>query len=491
MIVREKLSMRILDRLNIGVMMLRWSYSLLLVLLCSVGLRAAERPNVLFILTDDQAPWALGLSGHPHASTPHLDSLFQSGAYLRNSFVVTPVCSPSRVSTISSRYGSEMGIRDWINPRKEPNLGLATGTPTWPAMLQKSGYQTALIGKWHLGVLDEQHPTQFGYDYFMGIREGGTSPFGPRLEVNGTFQKVNGLTTDILTDEAIRWLRLLDTKNGPFCLSLHYRAPHARWLPVREADWEPYADLDPTIPNPDYPSLDVEKVKRMTREYLASTSGVDRNVGRLLAELDLLKMSKDTIVIFTSDHGYSMGHNGIWHKGNGHWVLKMPPAAQKNIPRGQRPNMYDNSIRVPTAIRWNGTIAPGTVIDETVSNLDWFPTILAMADVPIEKTKVRGRNIVPLLKGKADDWDNDFFGEYSTLHQSQTHMRMYRTSRWKLVRDYLNEGRDEFYDLKNDPEESTNLIDAKSEEIQSAIRELDGKIRAKMKEIGDTILESE
>lgn len=447
-------------------------------------LHAAERPNILFILTDDQAPWALGLSGHPHAHTPHLDALFKSGAYLPNSFTVTPVCSPSRVSTLTSRYGAEAGISDWLNPRVEPENGLDSSIATWPRELQKSGYQTALVGKWHLGLLDEQHPTKFGYEFFMGLRGGGTSPFGPSLEVAGKEQKINGLTTDILTDEAIRWLRLYDSKGGPFAMSLHYRAPHARWLPVREEDWKPFSDLDPQLPHPDYPDLNVEKVKKMTREYLASVNGVDRNVGKLLEELELLKLSKNTIIIFSSDHGYQMGHNGIWHKGNGIWVLNNPPPATENVPKNQRPNMWDNSIRVPTAIRWPGVIKPDTVINETVSNLDWFPTILAMAKVKLPKsTLIRGRNLTPLLEGRDVDWNNDLYGEYSTKHQSQTDMRMYRTPKWKLIRDYKNPKRDEFYDLSNDPEETKNLIDTKDESTQNKIKELDRKLREKMTEL--------
>lgn len=446
--------------------------------------KAAERPNILFILTDDQAPWALGLSGHPHAHTPHLDKLFKSGAYLPNSFTVTPVCSPSRVSTLTSRYGTEAGISDWLNPRVEPENGLDPSIATWPRELMKNGYQTALVGKWHLGLLDEQHPTKFGYEFFMGLRGGGTTPFAPTLEVAGKEQKINGLTTDILTDEAIRWLRLYNAKEGPFALSLHYRAPHARWLPVRDEDWAPFDNLDPQLPHPDFPDLNVKKVKQMTREYLASVAGVDRNVGKLLEELERLKLAEDTIIIYSSDHGYQMGHNGIWHKGNGIWVLNTPPPATKNVPKNQRPNMWDNSIRVPTAIRWPGVIKPETVIEETVSNLDWFPTILAMAGVtPPKTTIIRGRNITPLLKGKEVEWNNDLYGEYSTKHQSQTEMRMYRTPEWKLIRDYKNPERDEFYDLKNDPEETKNLIGCEEELVRKKIQDIDSKLRHELGQI--------
>ncbi len=463
-----------------------------LLLLCCFNAvtHAAAKPNILFILTDDQAPWALGLSGHPHAHTPNLDKLFQAGAYLPNSFTVTPVCSPSRVSTICSRYGSEMGVTDWINPRVEPRHGLDPKTPTWPRELRKAGYQTALVGKWHLGLLDHQHPTQFGYEFFMGFRGGGATPFRPELEVAGRTQKVSGLTTDILTDEAIRWLRLLDQKKGPFALSLHYRAPHARWLPVREADWEPFDGLDPQLPHPDYPDLDVERVKRMTREYLASTAGVDRNVGKLLEELDRLKLAENTIVIFTSDHGYSMGHNGIWHKGNGHWVVKTPPPATENVPKGQRPNMYDNSIRVPTAIKWPGVIKAGTVLNETVSNLDWFPTILAMAGVDLHSSiRVRGTDITPVLKDEAEAWSNDFYAEYSTKHQSHTDMRMYRTSDWKLIRDFRDHDRDELYSLTDDPEETNNLVNSDDARVKKIILDLDKKLRSKMQALNDPVLQ--
>ena len=462
-------------------------------LLSACPLHATEKPNILFIFTDDQAPWALGLSKHPYAHTPHLDKLFQEGAYLVNAFTVTPVCSPSRASLMTSRYGSELGITDWLHPRNEPKKGLAADIPTWPKLLSDAGYRTGLVGKWHLGLLDEQHPTVFGFQYFMGFRSGGSVPKDPVLEVNGVTKKVMGLTPDILTDDAMKFIQ--KNKEQPFLLSLHFRAPHARWLPVAEEDWKPFADLDPKVPHPDYPKLDTKRVKKMTREYLASVASVDRNVGRLLKLLDEENLREKTIVIFSSDHGYNMGHNGIWHKGNGHWVLTDPPPGTKNIPRGQRPNLYDHSLRVPTAIRWPGVIKPGTVVPETMSNLDWFPTILEMADVQLPaKVLVRGKSFVPVLQGNVkakEDWNNDFYAEYSTKHQSRTHMRGYRTPRFKLIRDFLNDGRDELYDLQNDSEEKQNLILSEEESIQQIRDELDRKIREQMKKLNDPVLKKE
>jgi len=454
---------------------------------CSDCAQAADKPNVLFILTDDQAPWALGLSGHPDAKTPHLDKLFRSSAYLVNAFTTTPVCSPSRAGLMTGRYGSELGITDWINPRFEYGVGLPPSSVCWTEVLQQHGYTNGLIGKWHLGVPDRFHPTRAGFDYFMGFRSGGTKVKGAVLETEGQQQTFPGFTTDVLTDYAIDFIEHNQAK--PFVCCVHYRAPHAPWLPQPESDLEPFKDLDPTLPHPDYPKLDVKKVKQKTREYLGSVHGVDRNVGRLMQTLDDLELADNTIVVFTSDHGYNMGHNGIWHKGNGHWILTEFPEGTENVPRRQRPNMYDNSIRVPTAIRWPGVIKPGTIVEETFSNLDWYPTLLGMAGVPLPAdTILRGRSIVPVLEGKPTAWDNDFYAEYSTKHQSHTHMRMYRTPRWKLVRDFLNPDRDELYDLEADPTETTNLIHKDTRETNAAIEKLHAKIIEHMQDINDPVL---
>ena len=445
-----------------------------------------QKPNVVFILTDDQAPWALGLSGHPHADTPHLDKLFKQGMWLKKSYVVTPVCSPSRTSLMTSRYGSELGVTDWIHPRNEPDLGLNPKTVTWTEAMQSAGYRTGLVGKWHLGVPDKFHPTKTGFDYFMGFRTGGNKVIRPTLEVNGKDQQVDGYTYDILTDDALRFIDR--NKDRAFLLCLHYRAPHTAWLPQPDSDRKPFENLDPKIPNPDFPNLDVERVKRMTRDYLGSVKGIDRNVGRVLKHLDQLHLAENTIVVFTSDHGYSMGHNGIWHKGNGHWALKpAPPVTNPNIPRNQRPNMYDNSIFVPTAVRWPGKIAPNSALDLPVANLDWYPTLLNLTGVPLPKGEtIRGRDITPALMGKDIEWPDVCYGEYSTHHQSKTHMRMIRTSNWKLVRDFLNPERDELFDLRNDPAESRNVIGDKKN--AAVVRELHTQILTRMKALNDSVL---
>lgn len=228
----------------------------------------------------------------------------------------------------------------------------------------------------------------------------------------------------------------------------------------------------------------------MMREYLSSVTGVDRNVGELLAALDRLKLADNTVVIFTSDHGYNMGHNGIWHKGNGIWALTTTRPDARNISGKYRPNVYDRSLRVPAVVRWPGKIRPGTVIPETVSNLDWYPTILAMAGagLPGDAT-VRGRDCGPLLRGeKIAGWNNDFYAEYSMRVYCRTDIRAYRTPGWKLVRDFTNPELDELYDLATDPEETTNLISDMRPTARDAIRSLDEKILTEMRRHADPLL---
>lgn len=460
-----------------------------------------NRPNIIFIYSDDQADWTLGVSGNPNAHTPNLDRLAKEGAYLRNSFVTTPVCSPARASIMTSQYASEYGIYDFIpqpghvlydaqNP-----IGLDPESITFVEVLQRDGYRTGLIGKWHLGDWTETnvqkyHPTNHGFDYFMGLTGGGTDPIDPPLEKNGKIKTYKGLTTDILTDDAIAFIR--ENEKRPFLLCLNYRAPHSKWLPVAPEDWQAYSSLDPIIPNPNYPDLDKEKVKRRMREYLASTTGVDRNVGRILDLLDGLNLSNNTIVIFSSDHGYNMGHNGIEHKGNGVWITKTLPEGTNDVPAKRRPNLYDNSLKVPSIVRWTGVVRPGTVIDELTSSLDWYPTIVEMAGTELPRNKiVRGRSIIPLLKGeKTINWNNDFYSEYSMINYAQAYLRSYRTQDWKLVKDFKNPDRDELYNISKDADENINMIYDSRTEIKEIIRILEHKITEKMEILNDSLLQS-
>jgi len=459
--------------------------SLLVSSLASVQAQS-KRPNIVFIQTDDQAGWALGVSGNRDAHTPNLDRFFREGAYLRNAFVSTPVCSPSRASLITSRYGSELGVTDWINPNVEPEIGLSPEVVTWPKLLAEAGYFNGLIGKWHLGTQDRYHPSKFGFKYFMGFRAGGEATKDPKLEINGEVKQVEGFTVDIVTEDAIRFLR--ERRDSTFMLMLNYREPHAAYLPVTEEDWRKVATLDPQVP--EYPDLDAPRAKKIMREYLASVAALDRNVGRLLATIDELKLRDNTVVIFTSDHGYNIGHHGVWHKGNGHYILNSTPNSSSREPQYQRPNVFDTSLRTPTAVRWPGVIKSGIEVKHTVTNLDWFPTILNIAglDRPAN-TVIRGRDITPLLRGRNTRWDDDLYVEWSQHHYVKTHLRMYRTPEWKLVRDFLNPGKDELYHLKVDPGEKRNLISDPSARVIKL--NLEAKMIERMRANNDPALKAE
>ena len=420
-----------------------------------------SRLNILFVLTDDQGPWALGNAGNPDADTPGMDRLAAEGATFSNFFVTTPVCSPSRAGLLTGRFGSEVGITDWIAPRPgenrrdESQLGLDPALPTWVRALRDAGYQTGLVGKWHLGTQDHFLPKHFGYDYFYGFREGGAKVESPLLEHEGVIREEAGLTTDLLTDKALNFLRDAADADRPFLLSLHYRAPHAPWKPVAEADEAHVKDRVLDLPDPGLENLDHARLDRIMREYLASVAGVDRNLRRILALLEELGLEESTAVIFTSDHGYNVGHHGLIHKGNASWLT-----LEGTVPSGRRPNMFDTSMRVPTLVRWPGVVAPGSVIGETITNLDWFPTLLAMAGLaPPEDALLHGESFLPLMKGESIPWDNTFYGEYGMHHYEECDMRVYRTPEWKLMRDFRRPGKDELYDLKNDPGETKNLID--------------------------------
>jgi choline-sulfatase len=444
-----------------------------------------RRTNIIFIMTDDMASWAYGAAPNGDAYTPNIDKLCSEAVSLENCFVTTPVCSPSRASLLTSRYSTEVGITDFIG---SPKTGLDASFPAWPRFLAQAGYATALIGKWHLGEKDKFHPTQFGYDEFTGFRWGARTSKDPMIEVKGEVQQAKGYTPDILTNHAIDFIRR--RKDMAFMLSLHYWAPHCStlgrtpdqrhtWLPLSDIDFSRYKEKALPLPDPDYPNLDKPAAERMMAEYLGAVASLDRNVGRLMNELDNLKLTDNTVVIFTSDNGYNIGHNGVEGKGNSEWVLKGN--------RSDRPNLYDNSLRVPAFIRWPVKIKPGISLDHTITFLDWFPTLLAIAGLDTPKDKgIHGRNFLPLLMGKSIQWDNDLFAQYTMRGAGA--MRMYKKGRWKLVRDFMHIIKDELYDLKTDPHEHINIIDTPEAEIQKQRRLLNEKLLEKMLQINDPAL---
>jgi uncharacterized sulfatase len=438
--------------------------------------RAAEtRPNFLVIVTDDQAEWSLGCYGNTESKSPTIDRLAAQGARFANAFVATPVCSPSRATFITGLQSTQFGIADWITPEQgKAGLGLDPALPTWPKLLQASGYRTGLVGKWHLGNQPRFHPLRNGFHFFAGHLDGGWNPWQPVLEIDGKEAKVEGFSVDHTADDAIRFLD--GAKGKSFALCVHFREPHTPYLPVPVGDAALFRDLDPTIPN--YRNLKVEQVKSWTREYYACVHAIDRNVARILRRLDDLKLADETVVIFTSDHGYNIGHHGIHTKGNGFWCTTDRD--------GVRPNMWDTSLRIPFIIRWPGVVQPATVFDQPTTNEDLFPTLLALAGVERPKDwKGHGHDLTPLLRGKPYAKRDALFGQYDISNTASEKMRMVRSKDWKLVRHYTVDNRDELFDLARDPGELNNLY--ANEAYQARRDELQSMLDAWMKSISDPI----
>ncbi len=454
-----------------------------------------RRPNILFIMTDDQGSWTVGSDSYPNAHTPELDKLTSQGVLFKNAFAVSAVCSPSRAAMMSGRYPSETGVLDFIP--FDSQVGVDTSLILWPKLFQNAGYRTALVGKWHIGSANmSYYPEQRGFDKFSGFLVGGRQSRDPVVRMEGKDTVFNNkYTSDVLTDLALRYIR--EFKEDPWVVCLNYWAPHANtnfpadfrrsnndrsWLPLGEEDLAHWKDNDILFPEPDFPKLDKKSLDRMMREYYASVNSVDRNLGHIMKLLKELNIDQNTIVIFTSDNGFMMGHHGLWHKGNGRWIT-VDKTDPDGIYAGEgRPNMYDLSLRVPFIIRWPEQIEAGKKIEHTVTLLDVYPTLLEMAgiDKPTDMI-LRGNSFFPLLKGTNKKWEDVFYAQYLTLRSVQT-------SKWKYVCHFEDTTKNELYDLTRDPREKINLI--RSDVFSKKKRELKSLLLNEMKRINDPIIKT-
>ncbi len=438
-------------------------------LMCPPSVQAQDVPstlqrwNLVIVMTDDQGAWTIGAYGNRQCSTPNMDRLAREGALFTNAFSVTPLCSPSRATFFTGLYPTQAGISDvlyWSLMKRmlppdvyarEIRRGLDSKTVTWPELLQKEGYATALVGKWHLGVQKAHHPTRHGFDYYCGPSLAGVLDLTKyALQENGEHQEYKRFLTDVLTDKAIEFIQRNDRR--PFALVLATQIPHSPWNKVPEEDLAPLREAQLTLPKAraDF-GRGKERLRRFTRNYLGLVRTADRNLGRVLTCLKDRGLDDRTIVLFTSDHGFMMGHRNLIGKGTATYF-----AGGEFGPR--RMNMFDDSIRVPLLIRWPGVVKPGTRISQVVSNLDFFPTLLAMLNVPRpSQVKLEGLDMSPLLRGESVDWRDALFGQLDVERNGFALMRMIRTDRWKLVRHHLPLMMDELYDLQHDPGERRNV----------------------------------
>lgn len=403
-----------------------------------------SRPNIVFILSDDQGPWAANCLGCHEMITPNLDRLAAEGMRFSNFFCASPVCSPSRASFATGRLPSQHGVHDWLRPEGH-HLNYMADEVMYTDILAEHGYHCGLSGKWHCG--DAKLP-QHGFDFWFAHQWGGGHYMKPPVFRDGEPVVENQYVTDLFTDEALNFLDLQDGSR-PFYLGVHYTAPHSPW--TAEHHPQEYRDMYADCAFETCPQGEMHpwaggltKSSHGKREmlvgYFAAVTAMDAQIGRILDRLDEMGVADNTLVVFTSDNGFSCGHKGFWGKGN----------ATRPI------NMFENSVRIPFIVRHPARVPAGRVCEAMVSAYDFMPTLLDYVGLPCptDARNLPGQSVVPLLEGAAGEGRDDV-----VVHDEYGYVRMVRTRDWKYIHRYPD-GPHELYDLANDPTEDTNLVDA-------------------------------
>jgi N-acetylglucosamine-6-sulfatase len=445
---------------------------------------AADRPNVIVVLCDDIRWNALGCAGHPHLKTPNIDQLAAEGVYFQNSFCTTSLCSPSRASILSGLYAHAHGVTN--NFTEYP-----TDLKSFPRQLQLAGYETAYIGKWHMG--EENDEPRPGFDYFVTHRGQGKY-FDTEFNINGkSRQVVPGYYTHVVTEMAIDWLQ--QPRSKPYALLIGQKAPHSfyfpepkyehtfdnvevnyphsayqlddkpDWLRKRLYTWHgiygPLFEWRKEFPNDK--AAGVKDFARMVRAYWGTILSVDDSVGRLRETLRALGQLDNTVFIFLGDNGLLEGEHGMVDKRT----------------------MHEASIRVPLIVRYPGLTAPERPkrITEQVLTVDLAPTILDLCGAaPL--TNIHGRSFKQLVQAGDPEWRQAWIYHYNYEKQFPytPNVRGIRTDRWKYIHYPHGDGQPdrheaELYDLAGDPQELHNLIG------QHDTKELVTRLRQQMAEL--------
>jgi arylsulfatase A-like enzyme len=451
---------------------------------------AAEtsRPNIVFIFSDDHAWQAISAYNDPRKlnQTPHIDRLAREGMRFDRCLVPNSICGPSRATVLTGKYSHRNGFYNNTNSRFD---GSQT---TFPKLLQAAGYQTAIVGKWHL-VSD---PT--GFD-FWEILPGQGVYYNPQMIRNQERVKHAGYVTDIITDRSLEWLKHRN-REQPFLLMCQHKAPHREWEPslkylghdkdraysepatlfddyagrgkaeheqdmtiaktmtAKDLKFVPPPQLTPEqleawnayyeprneafrTSNPQGRDLVRWKYNRYLHDYLACVASVDEGVGRLLKYLDDEGLAENTIVVYASDQGFYLGEHGWFDK---RWI-------------------FEESLRTPLLVRWPGVVKAGSVNNDLVSNLDFAETLLEAAGLPVP-SEMQGASLVPLLKGQTPrDWRKSFYYHYYEYPGPHSVARHYGvvTDRYKLVHFYEPQfAYWELFDLQSDPRETASVYNA-------------------------------
>ena len=409
--------------------------------------RDAARPNVVLVLTDDQGPWAMSCAGNEEIRTPTLDALAASGTRLTHFYCASPVCSPARASLFTGRMPSVHGVHDYLDA---PGVGrgaidFLAGQPTFTDDLADAGYRLGMVGKWHLGANDIPRR---GFVRWLAHDGGGGPYYGAPLHDEDGPVEAPGYVTEVFTDAAQAFIAGESDRPEPFYLSVHYTAPHSPWAGSHPQEFtDLYADCafesvpteprHPWVPLVDWHPIGGEADERAALEgYFAAVSAMDAGVGRILQTLDETGLRENTVVIVTSDNGFSCGHHGVWGKGNG------------TFPQ----NMYEESVTVPFLVSWPGHLPAGQVREELISAYDLAPTIRELCGIADPADRLApGESFLSLLRG-APGGER----EHVVVHDEYGPVRMIRTRDWKYVHRYPH-GPHELYHLAEDPGERCNL----------------------------------
>lgn len=447
---------------------------------------SAKQPDIVFVLVDDLRWDGLSCMGHPYVKTPQIDRLRDSGALMENAFCTTSICCPSRATFLTGTYASRHGVIDNETSEYNPDV-----TPPLTQYLQKAGYKTAMIGKWHMG--NDARPRPF-FDHWVSFK--GQGHYND-VEVNIDGKKVqwNGYTTDLLTDEAIKFIEQ-QPKNKPYFCMLSHKAVHEPFVPAprhKDAFGADQTDIEPVSWSDDFENkpawqrrqrvsdvrwnwrtrdilskklpdtVPAEPWKTGQKKYIEQyrcLAAVDEGIGRIFQTLEKRGTLDNTLIVFTSDNGYFHGEHRRWDKRLA----------------------YEESQRIPMIIAWPGHIRPGSTVSQLVANVDFAPTVLDCAGIKIPE-QMQGKSMRPLLEGKATAWRDSVFYEYwvDLVHSIPT-MTAVRTDRYKLISYPELNDIDELYDIQSDPHELNNL--AASPEFAPLQKKMKTLLAEKEKQVG-------
>lgn len=389
-------------------------------------------PNVVLCVTDDQGYGDVAMHGNPHLATPHMDRLGRDGARF-DRFYVNSFCAPTRAALLTGRYPLRCGVFG-VTHNKET---MRAEEVTLAEAFRAAGYRTACIGKWHNGEQYPFTPPGQGFDEFLGFHNGHINDyFNPTLIRGATPERTTGYVTDVLTDEAIRFV--CDHRARPFFLYLAYNAPHS-----------PYQ-----VPDRYFDRFRAKGLDEAVSAFYGMCENIDDNLGRLLAQLEESGLARDTIVLFLTDNGTGTTSK-VYNAGM----------------RGAKTSVHEGGCRVPLFVRWPGKIDAGRVVTRIASHIDVFPTLLDLCGIPRpEGPPLDGLSLRPLIEGSAANWPERILFTHNPIDETNRYPGAVRTQRYRLVREFKGPGGGsgarnndtgaspwQLYDMEADPSEANDL----------------------------------